>query len=163
VYVLWLSGAAPAPFCSVSGSAGGVLLLLRIVTLSLLDSATLGAARLVTGAMRAAAPGAVRAAAAELDASVSDAAPALFSAGGGHLAYSAERAATAVAVLRSDDSTNAPRRRLLGGRRAAAAQDRGAVAAWRSAAGRATAAWDRGAVAAWRSAACARRCAGRCA
>ena len=62
----------------MSGSAGGALLLLGIVTLLLLDDATLGAAWLVTGAMWAAAPSAVRAAAAELDASVSDAAPALF-------------------------------------------------------------------------------------
>jgi len=77
-----LNGPAPARFCSAPGSTGNAPLLL-IEKLSLLEGATLGAARLVTtgavqAAVQAAAPGAVRAAAAELGASVSGAAPTPF-------------------------------------------------------------------------------------
>jgi len=70
-----VSDAAPAPVCLAAGSASGSTsdapLLFEIEALSLLEGATLGAVRLMSGAVhtavQAAAPSAVRAAAAEIE------------------------------------------------------------------------------------------------
>jgi len=148
-----VSDAAPAPVCSAAGSASGSTsdapLLFEIEALSLLEGPTLGAVRLMSGAVQtavqAAAPSAVRAAAAENEklSLLEGAVPAPFCSAAGlasgsasdapplreieklsllkgavlgatrlvpeavRIDCSAERAATAAAVLRGDGSTNA--------------------------------------------------------